>query len=52
MLITLLSPCKTGWFFESLDFNYEGRVKYVSLNNRACQVRPVFININSNEPLY
>ena len=28
----------------------EGRIKYISSNNRPCQARPTLVNINSNEP--
>ena len=27
-------------------------LKYVSMNNQECKVRPKILNINSNEPLF
>ena len=33
-------------FVQSLASNPEGIIKYVSLNNRQCQARPTFINMN------
>ena len=27
-------------------------LKYVSMNNQECKVKPEIININSNEPLF
>ena len=39
-------------FAQSLAFNSEGGVKWVSRNNRPCQARPTLANKNSNEPLY
>ena len=44
--------CSKGRFGESLASNYEGCIKYVSLNNRPCQARPILVNINSIEPVY
>ena len=52
MFIGLLSVCSKGRFGESLASNYEGCIKYVSLNNRPCQARPILVNINSIEPVY
>ena len=52
MFIRLLSVSTTASFGRSLDSNLLGRMKYGSLNNRLCQARPTFVNINSNEPIY
>ena len=52
MFIGLLSACAIRSFGESLVSNSEGRIKWVSLNNRPCQAEPILININSNKTLY
>ena len=48
----LLSTCTTAILGGSLASNSKRRIKCVSLNNRPCQARPKFINVNSKEPLY
>ena len=52
MFIGLLSTVTTTILSESLASNSKEYIKYVSLNNRPCQARLTFVNINSNEPLY
>ena len=52
IFIELLSASTIRSFHLSLDSNSEGRIKFVSLNNRPCQARPILANINCNEPFY
>ena len=52
IFIELLSASTIRSFHLSLDSNSEGRIKFVSLNKRPCQARPILANINSNEPFY
>lgn len=49
MSIGLLSACTTGGTAEWLA---KECIKYISLNNRPCQIILTPVNINSNEPLY
>ena len=39
-------------FAEPMSFFSSNALKYVSLNNQECKVRPELININSNEPSF
>ena len=57
MFIGSLSTCKIGGFGESSTSNhgsnFEGRLKFISLNNLPYQTRPAIIEVNSNEtPFY
>ena len=52
MFIGLLSICIIGSFGELLGSNSKGPIRCVSLNNHACQARPTFVNINSDETLF
>ena len=49
MFNVLLSTCTIGSFVDSLIFNSEECIKYISLNNRPCQAGPTPVNITSNE---
>ena len=42
MLIGLIDVCTTIIFGESLASNFEGRIKFVSLDNRPCQATIIF----------
>ena len=52
MFIRLLSACTIGSFCDPLLSNSEGRLKWISLNNRLCQTRPSLVNMNSNENIF
>ena len=52
MLTGLLSTCTTKSFCESLASNTEGRLKYISLNNRPSRTRLTLVDINSNNTLF
>ena len=52
MFIGLLSACTIGQFAESLVSNLKGPIKYVSLNNQPCQIRPEIGNINADKTLF
>ena len=39
-------------FFTTMPFFCCNALKYVSMNNQKCKVRPVIININRNETLF
>ena len=43
MLIGLWNVCTIRTFDKSLASNFKGRIKFVSLNNRPCQDRIIFI---------
>ena len=52
MFIGLLKVCTAVIFDRLLVSNYEGRIKFVSLNSGLCQTRPALGNINSTKTLY
>ena len=43
ILIGLLDVCTIRIFGESLASNFEGRIKFVSLDNRPCQAAIIFV---------
>ena len=49
MIIGLLSVFSTRGFGESLAFNSEERIIFISLNNVPCHARPTVLDINSND---
>ena len=52
LFIRLLSICTVRMFNRSLASNFEGRIKYVSLNNWTCEARPTLVNIKTYKTLY
>ena len=52
MFIGLLSTCWREVFGESLISNFDGHIKFVSLNNQPCQDRLTFVNLHSNETIF
>ena len=52
LFIGFLSVCTVASFWKSINFNSEGPIKSVSLNNQQCQTIPTFADINSNETLF
>ena len=48
MFIELLSTYTAGCFSRSLPYNFEGRLKCVSLNNWPYQARPALFDKKSN----
>ena len=51
-MVWLLRFCGTGTFHKLLASNFEGNLKYLSLNNRPCQARPTLLDISSNKTLF
>ena len=50
--IGLLSICTIKGFVESLVSDSKGIIKCLTLNNRPCEARPTFVNVNSGETLF
>ena len=52
----MLGFIKKKFFYSIDDFGCNrvrvNPLKFVSINNQECKVRPEIININSNEPLF
>ena len=52
MFSGLLGVCTVVNFSGSTQFNYKEPTKCVTLNNRPSQVRPILVNVNSNETIF
>ena len=39
-------------FFTATTFSSCNALKFVSMNNQECKIRPELINVNSNEPSF
>ena len=48
----LLSFCSIRNFGKSLESDSKASMKRISLDNQQCQVRPTFVNVNSDGTIF